>query len=99
LTNCTSPAAFIPTYTTGQNGIKNGALLQCLLAEEFDALLTFDKNLQYQQNFDKYTITVFVLSARINQYAELTKLTPRINELLAGRQLLPGPLVISAEQP
>jgi hypothetical protein len=60
----------------GWNGLKNGALLQCLLAEEFDALLTFDKNLQYQQNFGKYTITVFVLRARINQYAELTKLTP-----------------------
>lgn len=57
------------------NGIKNGALLKLLLLNSFDALLTFDKNLQHQQNFSKYTITVFVLSARINQYIELTKLS------------------------
>src|SRR5579875_2145102 len=60
------------------NGIKNGALLQLLLNNSFDALLTYDKNLQHQQNFSKYTITVFVLSAKINQYKELTKLTPKI---------------------
>lgn len=30
------------------NGIKNGELLKLLLQENFDALLTFDKNLQHQ---------------------------------------------------
>jgi hypothetical protein len=35
------------------NGIKNGQLLQLLLENNFDALLTFDKNLAYQQNFPK----------------------------------------------
>lgn len=40
------------------NGIKNGELLKLMLAAGFDALLTFDKNLQNQQNFSKYTITV-----------------------------------------
>ena len=43
------------------NGIKNGELLKLLLDNSFNALLTFDKNLQHQQNFLKYTITVFVL--------------------------------------
>ena len=62
----------------GWNGIKNGELLRLLLENNFDALLTFDKNLRHQQNFAKYTITVFVLSARINSYEELTKLTPKI---------------------
>lgn len=61
---------------------KNGALMQEMLKNNFDALLTFDKNLQYQQNFEKYPITVFVLSARINTYAELTKLSPQIIEFL-----------------
>jgi hypothetical protein len=37
----------------GWLGIKNGQLLQLMLADSFDALLTFDKNLQYQQNFKK----------------------------------------------
>jgi predicted nuclease of predicted toxin-antitoxin system len=29
----------------GWNGVKNGELLKLMIAEEFDALLTFDKNL------------------------------------------------------
>ena len=29
------------------NGIKNGELLHLLIENNFDALLTFDKNLQY----------------------------------------------------
>ena len=46
----------------GWNGIKNGQLLQLMSEEDFNALLTFDKNLQYLHNFQKYTITIFVLS-------------------------------------
>jgi len=77
------------------NGIKNGVLLNLLLENDFDALLTFDKNLQHQQNFLKYTVTVFVLTATINQYAVLTKLTSQINEYLNDRKLPYGPIVIS----
>ena len=44
----------------GWNGIKNGELLKLLIENNFNALLTFDKNLQHQQNFTKYTMTVFV---------------------------------------
>lgn len=33
------------------NGIKNGKLLKLLIENSFDALLTFDKNLQHQQIF------------------------------------------------
>ena len=77
------------------NGLKNGVLLQLLIANSFDALLTYDKNLQHQQNFAKYTITVFVLSAKINQYATLTRLTPQIKEYLDSSQLPAGPIVIT----
>ena len=38
----------------GWNGIKNGELLKLMIANGFDALMTFDKNLQHQQNFSKY---------------------------------------------
>lgn len=78
----------------GWNGIKNGDLLQLMLAEAFDALLTFDKNLQYQQNFSKYTITVFVFHARINVYEVLTPLSSKLNEYLKIGDLQPGPVVI-----
>lgn len=78
----------------GWNGIKNGDLLQLMIQESFDALLTFDKNLQYQQNFSKYTITVLVLSATINTYAELTKLSVKVKKYLNNDVLTPGPVVI-----
>jgi hypothetical protein len=68
-----------------------------MLAEGFRALLTFDKNLQHQQNLDKYTLTVFVLNAPIKTYAELTKLSAQINALLAAGNLPPGPIIIQAK--
>lgn len=80
----------------GWNGIKNGELLKLLVENNFDALLTFDKNLQHQQNFTKYTITVFVLSASINSYDELTKLTTRIKEQLNINPLLKGTIIIQS---
>ena len=80
------------------NGIKNGELLKLMLVHGFHALLTFDKNMQHQQNFGKYTLTVFVLNAPINTYAELTKLSPRINAMLSAERLPSGPVVIKAEQ-
>ncbi|RYZ90665.1 MAG: hypothetical protein EOP06_07660 [Proteobacteria bacterium] len=53
----------------GSNGLKNGVLLKALTEAGFDALLTFDKNLQYQQNFKGYTVAVIVLQAWINTYS------------------------------
>ena len=81
----------------GWNGIKNGELLKLLIEHKFDALLTFDKNLQHQQNFAKYTIAVFVLSAKINSYEELSKLSPRVKEYLSEALLPKGAIVIKSE--
>ncbi|TSD67809.1 hypothetical protein FFF34_010605 [Inquilinus sp. KBS0705] len=84
-------------YTVGDkgwNGIKNGELLKLLIKEEFDALLTFDKNLQYQQNFKKYTVNVFVLTATINTYAELSKLSPKVKEYLKMQYIADSPVII-----
>ncbi|TAL61951.1 MAG: hypothetical protein EPN85_03595 [Bacteroidetes bacterium] len=53
-----------------------------LIENNFNALIAYDKNLQHQQNFKKYPITVFVLSARVNTYPLLTKLSPQIMECL-----------------
>lgn len=80
----------------GWNGIKNGELLQLMVADGFDALLTFDKNLQHQQNFTKYSITVFVLSAPINQYRLLSALAPQIHMYLDAHRMPVGPVVIQA---
>ncbi len=79
------------------NGIKNGELLKLLVENFFDALLTYDKNLQHQQNFSKYTITVFVLTAKINTYIELKKLTPKIKEHLNSKYLPDRPIIIKRD--
>ncbi|GGF11769.1 DUF5615 family PIN-like protein [Hymenobacter cavernae] len=81
----------------GWNGIKNGELLKRMLADGFDALLTFDKNLQHQQNFEKYTLTVFVLNAEINTYAVLTKLSDKVNSVLNKGNMGAGPIIIKQD--
>ena len=78
----------------GWNGIKNGVLLQLMLENNFQALLTFDKNLQHQQNFSQYTITVFVLNAPINTYATLTQLSEKVKKYLQLEELPVGPIII-----
>jgi predicted nuclease of predicted toxin-antitoxin system len=80
----------------GWNGVKNGELLRRMTVEGFDALMTFDKNLQYQQNFDKYTPSVFVLQAEINTYAVLTLLSEEIGTYLDKEQIPAGPIIIVA---
>lgn len=78
----------------GWNGKKNGELMKLLIAENFNALFTFDKNLQYQQNFKKYSIPVFVLNATDNTYLTLSKLVPKIKEIFSG-ELVPGPIILN----
>jgi len=78
----------------GWNGIKNGELLKRMLKDRFDALLTFDKNLQHQQNFEKYSLTVFVISARINTCNMLTPLSCQIRKILNTGSLKEGPIHI-----
>jgi predicted nuclease of predicted toxin-antitoxin system len=83
-------------WEKGWNGIKNGELLQIMLANKFDALLTFDKNLQHQQNFIKYPVSVFVMVALNNTYQQLRPLTFVINKFLESG-LIPGPIIISID--
>lgn len=77
----------------GWTGISNGRLLTLLVENQFDALLTFDKNLQYQQNFTKYTISVIVLNAPDNSYSTLKQLVEKLNKLLFT-ELKTGPTEI-----
>ncbi len=60
------------------NGKKNGELLSLMLDEGFDILLTFDQNLEHQQNFAKYPITVIVLIAENNTYAVLSEIIENV---------------------
>ncbi len=42
----------------------------------FDILLTVDKNLMYQQNLDKYPITIAVLNSFTSKIEELVTFLP-----------------------
>lgn len=64
------------------NGKKNGELLSLMLSKNFDVLLTFDQNLEHQQNFDKYPIAVFVFIAENNTYRILSELVKNIHHEL-----------------
>lgn len=82
-------------HEQGWRGVKDGVLLQLMIKNGFDALLTFDKSLQYQQNFQKYTVTVFILLVSINTYPELTKVSSKVLDYLNITPLPVGPIIIS----
>lgn len=77
----------------GWAGISNGNLLKLMTDEKFDALITFDQNLQHQQNFKKYTLTVFVLAAPDNSYLTLKDLVPKILTIM-DTGLVSGPIEV-----
>jgi hypothetical protein len=65
----------------GWAGIKDGQLL--VLAEaEFDAFITVDRNLSFQQNLLQFDIAVVVLQASSNRLADLKPLAPKILVIL-----------------
>jgi hypothetical protein len=64
----------------GWSGVQNGRLL-ALAAMNFDAFVTADQNLQYQQNLATLQISVVVLVAQDNRLQTLRALVP---DLLAG---------------
>ena len=67
----------------GWNGVANGELL-ALASKDFDALITADKNLQYQQNLSALPIAVVVLDAHSNTLAALLPLVPSLESVLAN---------------
>ena len=65
----------------GWLGVKNGRLLD-LAASQFDAFVTVDKNLQYQQNLTKLPVSVIVLDAHSNELHVLLQLLPQLESML-----------------
>lgn len=60
------------------SGIKNGRLMALCVEHQFDILLTIDKNLQFQQNLDKYPVTVVVLNSFTSKVEELVTFLPSL---------------------
>ncbi len=62
------------------SGLKNGKLLSAAVTDEFDILLTIDKNLEHQQNMNNYEIVVVVLDAEKSKIEFLLELLPEFKE-------------------
>ena len=69
----------------GWKGKSNGELLKLMIKNKFHALITFDKNLRYQQNLDKYSIPIIVINAKDNTYLTLSALVSKIKLILSGK--------------
>jgi predicted nuclease of predicted toxin-antitoxin system len=65
----------------GWASVKNGQLL-ALAATKFEAFITADRNLEFQQNLAKLPIAVVVLVARKNRIQDLEPLLPELTALL-----------------
>lgn len=66
----------------GWSGIRNGKLLT-LAVPDFDAFITVDKNLPYQQDLSALPIAVIVLDAYSNELPVLLPLIPLLEQTLA----------------
>src|SRR3954462_8877632 len=75
----------------GGGGVENGDLLAVIRGAEFEAFVTMDQNLAYQQNLRTLGVGVVVLIARTNKLQDLLPLVPSLLEVL-GR-LRPGELI------
>ena len=75
----------------GWSGKKNGELLRLLAVQGFDALITADRNIQYQQNLETGGPAVIVLVAESNRLRDLIPLVPALLTILAS--IRPGALV------
>lgn len=75
----------------GWSSKRNGELLRLMVTENFEALLTVDQNIEFQQNVRASGIGVIVVLARTNRVQELRPLVPQI--LRAIGKLTAGELV------
>ncbi|MDZ4659645.1 MAG: DUF5615 family PIN-like protein [Bythopirellula sp.] len=75
----------------GWGGVKNGKLLSLAESAGFDALLTKDSNLQYEQNLVNLPISVVVLRATSNDIEDVRPLLPSL--LIALKNLPPKQIV------
>ncbi len=79
----------------GWNRKQNGELLALMILNGFDALITADKNLQNQQNFEKYPLPVLILNVKLLTYQHVINLLPELRRLL--NEKLPNASTIITE--
>jgi predicted nuclease of predicted toxin-antitoxin system len=77
------PGHFVQTVPeTGWAGKQNGELLR-LAENNFDVLITNDRNMEHQQNLSNFDIAFIVLVAPTNDIDDLRPLMPAVENALA----------------
>lgn len=72
-------------YTVSEmkwNGFKNGKLLLQSIQNNFNIILTIDKNMLHQQNMDKHVISLVVFNTNSSKIEDLKLFLPNFNSLL-----------------
>lgn len=75
-------------YTVGDrnwNSLENGNLIAAMQKDNFDFLITSDKNLQYQQNLSKYSIGFIIVNVPDNNYETILPLIEKIKNILQNK--------------
>jgi hypothetical protein len=75
----------------GWSSKRNGELLRLMVAEGFEALLTVDRNLEFQQNVRASGMGVVLVIATTNRLKELRPLVPAM--LAAIAEVKPGEVI------
>ena len=69
------------------NGVQNGELLSLAAADGFDAVVTKDTGMLYEQNAERLPCSIVVLDAPTNELEDVLRLVP---DLLERLKTLPG---------
>jgi hypothetical protein len=77
--NLLAPHAVSTVAKEGWKGVKNGALLRAAATEKFDAFVTVDRNIFFEQNLTALPVAVVILHAKTNRFVDLQ---PLASELL-----------------
>ena len=67
----------------GWSGIKNGALL-ARASKSFDAFITSDKNIEYQQHRVRLPLPVITIATKGNMWSDIEPIVPELKVLLSG---------------
>src|ERR1019366_6723826 len=66
----------------GWSGIKNGALLKLAVENNFDLFFTTDKNLRFQQNLEKFPISIIVFDVVKLELENILVLLPKFRKMV-----------------
>lgn len=73
-------------HDLGWESKENGELIKAMLDADITILTTADRNIQYQQNLDKYPIKLVVLITHDNRYKTLIPKVPIIETAILNME-------------